>query len=280
MSTNQPSPVERGVPDIYLLGTGIMSVWHLTREAEACMRESTQVFLVDPGFGVADHISKLGPKVHNLLDEYKDGSSRLDTYRAMAAKVVAAAMENPPVSLAVYGHPTLFVYPSTLIRKSAKYLGLKVHTAAAVSSFDTMLIDLDLDPGMNGLQIYDANAVLVERRRLDSEVPLLLLQVDAVESAFHILAPSRPSRFRRLQDHLLKYYPPNHVITNIRSASYPIFEPELIHFEVQNLGNEFADKKLGGTVYLPPAKHSEFDENLAREIYDPLHVNRITFPQE
>ena len=125
----------------------------------------------------------------------------------------------------------------------------------------------------------NSNAVLVEHRKLDPEVPLLLLQVDAVESAFHILAPSRPSRFRRLQDHLLRFYPPNHIITNIRSASYPIFEPELIHFEVQNLGNEFADKKLGGTVYLPPAKHAEFDESLAREIYDPLHVNRISFPQ-
>jgi hypothetical protein len=177
----------------------------------------------------------------------------------------------------VYGHPTLFVYPSTLIRRAAKYLGLRVHTAAAVSSFDTMLIDLDLDPGMNGLQIYDANAVLVERRKLDPEVPCLLLQVDAVESAFHTVAPSRPSRFRRLQEHLLLFYPPDHVVTNVRSASFPIFEPELIRFEVQNLGNEFADKRLGGTVYLPPARHSEFDEELARQIYDPLHVNRITY---
>lgn len=277
MSTIEPVAVDRAVPDIYLLGTGIMSVWHLTREAEACMSESSQVFLVDPGFGVAEHIAKLGPKVHNLLDEYKDGSSRLDTYRSMAAKVVAAAMDSPPVSLAVYGHPTLFVYPSTLIRRAAKYLGLRVHTAAAVSSFDTMLIDLDLDPGMNGLQIYDANAVLVERRKLDPEVPCLLLQVDAVESAFHTVAPSRPSRFRRLQEHLLLFYPPDHVVTNVRSASFPIFEPELIRFEVQNLGNEFADKRLGGTVYLPPARHSEFDEELARQIYDPLHVNRITY---
>ena len=257
-----------------------MSIWHLTREAEACMAASSEVFLVDQSFGVAEHIAKLGPKVHNLLDEYKEGGSRLETYRAMAAKVVAAAMENPPVSFAVYGHPTVYVYPSKLIRKAAHYLGLRVHTAAAVSSFDTMLIDLNIDPGLYGLQIYDANAVLAEHRKLDPEVPCLLLQVDAVESVFHTAAPNRPRRFRRLQEHLLQFYPPSHVVTSVRSSTFPIFEPELVHFELQHFANEFADRRLAGTLYLPPSKAAEFDQELVQEIYDPLHVNRITYPQD
>jgi uncharacterized protein YabN with tetrapyrrole methylase and pyrophosphatase domain len=280
MSPNEPPVASGRAPDIYLLGSGIMGIWHLTREAEACMRASSQVFMVDPGFGVADYIAGLGPAVHNLISEYKDRQNRLDTYRTMAARVVAAALEEPPVSLVVYGHPTFLVYPSTLIRKAARLLDLRVHTAAGISSLDTMLIDLDLEPGMNGLQIYDANAVLVEHRKLDPEVPCLLLQVEAVESVFHMEAASRPSRFRRLTEHLLQFYPGDHVVTSIRSSSFPIFEPELIHFQLQELGNEFADKRLGGTVYLPSSRHSEFDEDLAREIYDPLHVNRITYSQE
>jgi hypothetical protein len=280
MSNEVPAQVGSPVPDIYILGTGILNIWHLTREIEACLRESKQVFLVDPGFGVAEYIAGLGPKVHNLLVEYKNGGSRLDTYRTMAARVVAAAMDTPPVSFAVYGHPTFLVYPSTLIRKAAKYLGLHVHTASAVSSFDTMLIDLDLDVGRYGLQMYDANTVLVDRRKLDPEVPCMLLQVDAVESAFHTVGKSRPSRFRRLQDHLLQFYPPNHVLTNVRSASFPIYRPGLVQFELQNMGAEFADKRLGGTVFIPPARKPEADLELSREIFDPLHINRITFPQE
>jgi uncharacterized protein YabN with tetrapyrrole methylase and pyrophosphatase domain len=280
MSTIHTQSAAHPVPDIYLLGTGIMSVWHLTRETEACLRASSQVFLIDAGFGVERHISNLGPKVYNLLNEYKEGTSRLDSYRAMAAKVVAAAMNNPPVSLAVYGHPTLFVYPSTLIRKAAHHLGLRVHTAAAVSSFDTMLIDLDIDPGKYGLQMFDANAVLIEHRKLDPEVPCLLLQVDAVESVFHITGRSRPSRFKRLQEHLLQYYPPDHMVTNIRSSSFPIFEAEKHHFQLQHLGKEFAEKGLGGTLYLPPARDTELDVDLAHEMYDPLHINRISYSNE
>jgi hypothetical protein len=278
MSANPDPYSDRGArPDIYVVGTGILGVWHLTREAEACLGRSSQCFLVDPGYGIAEHIAELGPRVHNLLEEYQEGGSRIDTYRKMSARVVEAALEEPPVSLAVYGHPTLFVYPTTLIRAAAPHLGLEVEVVAGISSLDTMLIDLDLDPGMNGLQLYDANAVLVERRRLDPEVPCLLLQVDAVESAFHSEAASRPSRFKRLRDHLLQFYPEDHLVTNLRSTSFPIFEPLRVSFELRELPEQIAERRLGGTLYLPPARHAEFDEELAREIYDPFHLNRITY---
>src|SRR5207302_462446 len=104
VSTMETKPAGTGSPDIFLLGTGIVSVWHLTREAEACLQQSRHAFLIDPGYGIAEHVAGLGPRIHNLLGEYHEGENRLDTYRAMAARVVAMALEDPPVSLAVYGH--------------------------------------------------------------------------------------------------------------------------------------------------------------------------------
>lgn len=265
-------------PDIYLVGTGILGVWHLTREAEACLTECRKVFLVDATYGVAQHIQSLGPEVINLLPEYVEGESRLDTYRTMAAKVIDAALEDPPVSLAVYGHPSLLVYPTTLVRKASPHLGLLVHTVSGISSFDTMLVDLDLDPGLNGLQMYDANALVVENRTLDVEVPCLLLQVDAVETSFHTANQSRASRFDRLVEHLLRFYPPDHTVTNIRSASFPIFGPEKNSFPLIELGAQFSSRRLGGTVYIPKLRDAGYDEDLVRNIFDRLHLNRITLP--
>lgn len=268
---------QRPQPDVFLIGTGILGVWHLTREAEAALSASRHVFLVDPAYGVAEHIARLGPEVHNLLGQYEEGRNRIEIYHEMAARVTAMALDEPPVSLAVYGHPTLFVYPSSLIRRAARHLNLEVQTVAGISSLDTMLIDLDLEPGMSGLQIHEANAILVERRPLDVEVPCLLLQVDAVESAYHTAAPSRASRFRRLQTHLLESYPADHLVTMIRSSSFPIFEPERTTFALQDLAEELASKQLGGTLFIPAARAASFDEELARQVYDPLHLTRITY---
>jgi uncharacterized protein YabN with tetrapyrrole methylase and pyrophosphatase domain len=276
--TSHAAPRHGRRPDIYLVGTGILGVWQLTREAEACLAESRKVFLVDATYGVAEHIESLGAEVINLLPEYVEGGSRIDTYRTMAARALDAALDTPPVSLAVYGHPSLLVYPTSLVRKAARHLGLVVHTVPGISSIDTMLIDLDLDPGLNGLQIYEANTLIVEDRPIDVEVPCLLLQVDAIETAFHTANPSRPSRFRRLVDHLLRFYPPEQEVINVRSSSFPIFAPELISFPLSELGEQFATKHLGGTVYIPKLHEPSYAEDLVRNIFDPLHLNRITLP--
>lgn len=112
------------------------------------MSASSQVFLVDPGFG--------GARVTSRIWVLKFLTSSMNTRmgRADSIPIVRWPLKR--------SHPTLFVYPSTLIRRAAKYVGLRVYTAAAVSSLDTMLIDFDLNPGKYGLQIYDANAVLIE----------------------------------------------------------------------------------------------------------------------
>lgn len=106
-------------------------------------------------------------------------------------------------------------------------------------------------------------------------MPCLILQPDAVESAFHTRAPSRPSRFGRLESHLLRFYPPDHLVTTIRSSTHPLFEPERTTFELSRLGEVFAAHGLTGTLYLPPARKSaDYDEELVRLVFDPLHLNR------
>jgi hypothetical protein len=52
-------------------------------------------------------------------------AGRLPTYHRMAAEVVSAAVEDPPVCLATYGHPWVYCQPTTLITECAA-LGLRV----------------------------------------------------------------------------------------------------------------------------------------------------------
>lgn len=264
--------------DVYLVGLGIAGIWHLTREAEACLRASRSVFTVDPGFGVQEHIASLGPEVHDLLGEYREGGNRLDTYRRMAARVIEAALDDPPACLAVYGHPTFLVHPSVLIQRAAQPLGLDVYVAAGISSLDTMLVDLNIDAAFNGLQIYDASIAVIEDRALDPEVPCLLLQPDAVGSAFFTTNASKASRFDRLRDHLLRFYPADHVVTAVRSSTFAGFEPDMTSFPLRDLSAKCEELHVIGSLHVPPARQPTRDEELVRQTLDPLNLNRITYP--
>jgi uncharacterized protein YabN with tetrapyrrole methylase and pyrophosphatase domain len=152
--------------DIYVLGLGIIGVRHLTREAEDCLRASRTVYFVDHGFGVPEYLAGLGPRPVSLLSEYEEGRNRIETYRRMAAAVIDGALTDPPVCFATYGHPTVFVYPSLLIQRAAAVLDLRVHIVPGISIFDTAFIDLGLDPGLTGLQVFEATALLVDNRPL------------------------------------------------------------------------------------------------------------------
>ena len=272
----QPSQIPPP-PDIYIVGLGIVSVRQITREAEDAIRASHSVLYVDAGYGIHDYLLSLCRNVENLIPEYREGSLRVETYRAMATRVVEAALDDPPVTFAVYGHPTFFVYPSELIRRSAALLGLGVQVLPGISTIDTVSIELGIDVGMTGLQMYDATGMLLVKRRLDPEVPCILLQVDAVETAFYTAGRSVPERFRRLQSHLLDFYPPEHVLVNVRSSTFPLFPSDVEPIPLSELPEQLAASGATGTLYIPPVSMTPFaDAELEAAVNDVAHLREVT----
>jgi hypothetical protein len=279
MSADNQTTTDHGPFEIYLVGLGIMAVRHSTREAEDCLRASKHVYYVAHGFGIPEYLDNLCLTATNLLPEYREGESRLGTYQSMAALVINTALSDPPVCFATYGHPTMYVYPSVLIKRAAALLDLRVHVVPGISMFDTILVDLDFDPGLTGLQMYEATALLVEERSLQSDVPCVLLQVDTVESALFTRAPSNAERFVRLQQHLLRFYPPEHEVIAVMSPTFPILVPIRDRFPLSDLPARYVKGAQSGTLYIPPIrKERPRNIELERQLYDPEHLGQITRP--
>jgi uncharacterized protein YabN with tetrapyrrole methylase and pyrophosphatase domain len=266
----------RGV-DVYLVGLGIKGVWHLTREAEAALTASTSVLYVDSGFGIAEYLESLGTRPVSLIGEYREGRNRAETYVEMAARVVEAALDDPPVSFATYGHPGFLVYPTALVRAAAEALGLSARVVAGISSLDTLLIDLGVDPGSDGLQLHEATAMLVHERPVDPEVPLVVMQLETLESAYYTTARSRPDRFQPFQRYLERFYPSDHVVTAVLSASFPLFEPRLSDFPLGALAERYAAGSALGTLFVPPVNRAPTrNAELAAKVFATEHLRRIT----
>ncbi|MFF2658645.1 SAM-dependent methyltransferase [Kitasatospora sp. NPDC058032] len=263
--------------DIYITGLGIRNVSQITREAEQAMRLSRKVFTVDAGFGIDEYLKTLSPEVHSMLGHYQEGGDRLRTYRAMAAEVVHAALDASPVCFATYGHPKVYVYPTDLIEKAAPLLGLTVRTLPGISALDTIITDLDLDPGPRGLQMYEATDLLARERPLQPDVPCLLWQVSAVETAMYSTKRGNSERYRRLQDYLLRTYPAGHQVTMVLSSTYALLEPLKETFSLGELADLLARGLQVGTLYIPPAEERPVrNPDILRDAFDAKHLQRIT----
>lgn len=264
--------------DIYIIGTGITPGLHLTREAEAALRSSNEVLYVDKSFGIAELLQKYCQTLSDLHQfAYQEGSNRLEAYRSMAAKVVESALSHPPVTFALYGHPLVYSLPPFMVIAAAEAIGLNVKIVPGISSLDTLFVDLRFDPCTHGVQMYEATDILLRQRPLQPDVPCFIWQIGAVESRLYSTATSAPSRFLRIKEYLLKFYPANHPMVAVYSSSMPLVASTLTEFTLDTIEEVAGDLHQGVTVYIPPIKGREIaDSNILTEMDDVGHLQRVT----
>lgn len=264
--------------DLYIVGLGIVSVRQVTREAEGAMRRSKEILYASDAIGIGDYLGELCQHVTEIyVSTLREGESRLPKYRLIAAKVIEAALDHPPVSFAIAGHPMVFVLPTRQILAAADHLGLRVKVLPGISSFDCMIVDLQFDPGSLGVQMYEATGVLLQERELQPDVPCFLWQVGAIETRLFTRSRSLPRRFERLQQHLLKYYPADHIVKLVYSSSHPLASSTVLEFSIAEMHLHAARIHPGATLYIPPATRSSIKNLELARLADSLeHLRSIT----
>jgi uncharacterized protein YabN with tetrapyrrole methylase and pyrophosphatase domain len=240
--------------DIAVVGLGITSVHQITREVEETIRRSTRTFVADRAPGVTTYLSTLSPSVIDLASRFRPNAHRLEAYRAIANEVVTAAIEQPPVCFATYGHPKMLSYPTVLIQRAAAILDLRVAILPGISFLDTLLIDLGIDPGFDGLQLYEATDLLVRRRPLQTDVACVIAQAPVVVEPREAAAPSSAAHLALLQNYLLTFYPPDHPVVIVVSKTHPLLEPVLQRTRLGTLVAALANTAHSGTLYIPPLR--------------------------
>jgi uncharacterized protein YabN with tetrapyrrole methylase and pyrophosphatase domain len=264
--------------DVYVVGTGMVGYRQLTREVEAAFEQSNRILLVDSQDLVVEYLQEsYDADVVDLREEYHVSEPRGDVYDRMAERTLDAAAAEPPVTLAVYGHPKVFVSPSTYITERAPDRDLNVEVRPGISAMDCMYAEFDIDPAANGMQMFEATDLLVREFDLNPEVPAMLWQVGTVESALHSTADSAPCRFTRLREHLQGFYPDDHEVSLLRASTYPVTESEQVSFPLSEFESMHDGVSPAHTLYVPPVRERPVqNETLESKVSSPEHLNRIT----
>lgn len=264
--------------DIYIAGLGIRSVAQVTRETEHAFRRCRAILFVDGGIATEDWLRTLCPVVRPLYGEsYAEGGARRAAYRHMAAEVIGAALDTAPVAFAMHGHAIVGAAAPQLIKRAADALGLSVEVLPGISAADCLFADLMFDPVAKGVQMYEATDLLLRRRPLQPDVPLILWQVGTVESCLHTAHAARPERFARLTAYLLTFYPADHPATAVFSSPHPLAPSAIDSFPLSDLGARAAHLHAGTTLFVPP--HGErpiTDTELLALLESAAHLDRIS----
>lgn len=278
-STRSSEQLHSNSYEIFIVGTGVIPGLHLTREAEAAIKASKEVLFVDKSFGITELLSSLCSRITDLhAASYREGESRLDAYRNMSSLVINAALDHPPVTFALYGHPLVYALPPFMVIAAAEALGLKVKVLPGISSLDTMFADLRFDPCTQGVQMYEATDILLRKRPIQPDVPCFLWQVGTVGSRLYSEKSSKPERFAEIRKYLLKIYPGDHKMVAIYSSSIPLAPPTLVEFTLDTMEDKAADLHQGVTVFIPPKMTRPIkNRTLLSAMDDNNQLSRVTF---
>jgi precorrin-3B methylase len=264
--------------DLWIAGLGIQTVSQITRQVEHALRASREILYLDTGVATKSYLEGLCPRITSLFEQsYAEDRPRVSAYEHMAIRVVEAALDHPPVTFAIHGHPLIAVHPPFLVMEMAKALDLRVEVLPGISALDTLFADLRVDPVVHGVQMFEATDLLLRRRPLQSDVPAILWQVGTLETALHSQRVSKPERFARFVDHLKRFYPARHPVTAIYSSPHALLTPVILRFALEDMRHYAEDLHAGFTLYVPPAIGRPIQDCvLVTEIYSVEHLRSIT----
>ena len=252
----------------------------LTIEAQQSLDRSEVAYVVDAQKIVKDHIrDEYDVHVVDLTTEYTEKEDRRTTYELMARKVLDdAGTRDNPVALALYGHPMVFVSPSRMVAERARERGLDVEIKPGISAIDCVYADIEFDPARNGVHMFEATDLLLREWELNPDVPVMLWQIGAVETIRHTTGDSDPQRFERFKRYLRQFYPDDHTIQLLQTATYPIAESQRVEIPLAELETIASTIDAGAHIlYIPPVRDRPIqNRELLDQVRSKEHIETIT----
>lgn len=204
--------------DVHVVGCGNRFPNDFTLEMLAVLRQCTRRFGVPPL-----HAPEFGiPDMESLMHLYGPDKPRHQTYREMLDTVLTAAAAEPPVAFVTYGSAMVGTFVAHRILEETAKRGMTAHVTNAVSCFDGIWADLNLEP-FYGIEVWEASGFVRLGIHPNTAANLLLPQAPM----FDIPVGPDPDRLTmatstsitELRDHLMRFYPADHTVHYVKTGS-------------------------------------------------------------
>ena len=245
---------------ISIIGRGIDPEKHLTLQALRALKAADRAFGIEPETATWKKFQKeFGtPVIEDLSFLYR--SDRIDqaNYEAFVATILQALDSCKHLALLVAGHPMVGVSFIRILRSKLEDRidsEVKIEIIGGISSFDTLLLDLQLDPLERGTLLLDTNRLLLLEYELDPSLGAFLYHVCSVgNSITDYRNTSSTTRLSLLKHYLLRFFPPHKELFLCRSSFGVDVQSARFSITLAELEQAAEQIDFATTLYIPPEK--------------------------
>ena len=253
----EPTPAKGSLACV---GIGMTLGSHLSARTRSYIEQADVVFVLVSDGLIELWLQGMNADVRSLQPYYREGKSRLQTYRQMMDAILAEVRGGKRVCGAFYGHPGVFAWLPHRAIETARREGFSAHMEPGISSEDCLYADLGIDPGARGCQHYEASQFMLYRRCIDPSAWLILWQIGiAGDQTLKRFATGEAHR-QVLVDVLTRHYPLDHEVIVYRAATLPFQSPRIERLPLGALPG--AEVGMADTLAVPPACALEADHEV------------------
>ena len=203
--------------------------------------------------------SELSAKCETVFRWYRPDRRRSENYAEVTARIMTEVLNGGPIGWLTWGNPRILDSVSENLVRGASEAGRFVTVLPAVSSIDTVLVDVGHDPA-DGLLIVEATSIVVNQTPILPMVAVLLLQPGVFGTHYpRLTAESPKADLARLRSYLLKYYAPDHRGAFVSSSPSPFSAASVYWSPIGDLPDVPPEALRSSTLYIPAATRGSTD---------------------
>lgn len=240
-------------PKIVIVGLGLIIPDHVTPQAQKILSTCTKIYTIiqEPTILWLPSNPKANRTVVNLLHLYKEGIPRTENYDAAAKIILESCSPRDIVGYVTYGNPAAYDSVAQTLLRAAPQKKIAVELVPGISSLDTILCDLQIDMAP-ALQVYEASWMLVTKIEPRPGIQVILLQMGSFGSfRTHYSKRRDGSSLADLVSYLVKFYPPTHPVTLVRSTCNIAQPARTRILPLQHLEQATAEDLSGASLWIP-----------------------------
>ncbi|HEX9319704.1 MAG TPA: SAM-dependent methyltransferase [Nitrososphaeraceae archaeon] len=254
---------------IFICGIGLRAPHHLTIETLDALDKCNLIFSILQESDKQYLPRSLQNKFVSLWSLYQPGELRSVSYQKQVNKIIDEAIRNSPIAYLTQGNPVFFDSVTQGIIREGKLNSINVEVLPAISSLDTIFVDLLIDVAP-GLQIYEASALMLHNIELRTDVPCMLLQPH-VFGTLYVAGENKPmvESLKPLRDYLLKFYDKDHEIASVTSATSRTKKAFIRRYPLGHLGDPQSPLyEIGASLFIPPSTVLKQDTKFLSDMLD------------
>ncbi|TKB52769.1 SAM-dependent methyltransferase [Ferrimonas aestuarii] len=253
--------MEARIGALDVVGVGINVPMQTTQRTESIIRSADIVYYGQSSSIAEAYIEGLNPNSFSIQRHYHEQPNRHRAYLAMKDEVMSAVAAGKNVALAMYGHPRVFAdFPKWCVDETRE-LGGRAQFHAAVGADSCLVADLEIDPGRNGIQHYEATHLLMYDINIAPTTCLVLWQISlAGDVSIKELHRTKDENIQHLVDKLKRWYPAEHKVCIYEAAIHALDGSRQEWLPLSDL----ASAELYGfsTLVIPPISKPNWDQQV------------------